>query len=201
LHKRGVEGDPEGRDLKAAAAQIEEIKAYLRVEEGKLTELRVLDPQTAVRLADLELAGKQLKLDEAKLGLEECDLTAPEDGTVLRVFVGPGDVLGSQPKQPAIVFAPNRPLIVRAELDQEYASRVHKGQLAVVEDEARTGEEWRGVVEHIAGAYMPRRSAGLEPFSLHSDARILECLVVLEPGERLPRICQKVRVKILEQRR
>jgi multidrug efflux pump subunit AcrA (membrane-fusion protein) len=53
------------------------------------------------------VAEKQAQVDEARTGLEEYALKAPVDGTVLRVLVSPGDVLGVQPKQPAVLFCPD----------------------------------------------------------------------------------------------
>src|SRR5207247_2518398 len=97
-------------------------------------------------------------LEQAEKALKECELRAPTAGTVLRMLVGKGEVLGPQPKQPAMLFCPAEPRVIRAELDQEAASRIKVGQPAEVEDDAKNGEKWVGKVESIADSFLQRRT-------------------------------------------
>jgi HlyD family secretion protein len=197
LLEKKIQGDPQGHELKAAKAGVEAIRSSVKIEEAKLAELRLNDPQDAVRLAEKNRTVRKAELEGAQKELAECELRAPEDGTVLRVLVGAGEVLGPQAKHHAIVFAPNRQRIIRAELDQEYANRVRPGQPARIEDDSRSGDEWKGVVEHVPSAYLQRRSNALDPFTMN-ETRILECTIVLEPSPNPPRLGQRVRVKVLE---
>ncbi len=182
-------------EVAAAANQVKELEAAERAEAAKLAELRMTDPDVDVRQAKLEVAAQQNRLDQARHALEECTLKAPQDGTVLRVLVGPGDVLTGQPKQAAVLFAPNGPRLVRAEVDQEFAGRLAVGQPALVEDDARSGAAWQGRVRRIADWYQPRRGIVSDP-PQNQEVRTVECIIELDPGQPPPRLGQRVRVTI-----
>jgi multidrug resistance efflux pump len=199
LWKAKQSGDREGHEVNALKAQVEKAKAGVQAMQDKLAEAKLNDPQLDIRRAQANVAAKKARLDEALKGLKECDLRAPGAGTILRVLTGKGDLLGPNPRQPAIVFCPDEPRIIRAELDQESASRVHLRQRATIEDDTRTGEEWQGIVEQIAGSYLQRRSTLPDPFTL-SDTRILECILKIEPGKQPPRFGQRVRVKLRDEK-
>ena len=79
------------------------------------------DVEVEVRRAEYELKAAEARRDQARLALEECRLKAPRPGTVLRILVGPGDVLGGQPGQPAVLFAADGPQVIRATVEQEFA--------------------------------------------------------------------------------
>jgi multidrug resistance efflux pump len=183
------------KELDAARAQREELKAVRRGEEKKLAELRLNDPHQQVQRAEAEWSAKQARLDQALLALSECDLKAPRDGTVLRLFASPGDMLGSQPTRPAVFFCPKGPRVIRAEVDQEFAGRVAVGQEAVIHDDSRASAAWRGRVVRLSDWYTHRRSILQEPLQLN-DVRTLECLIEVEPGHAPLRIGQRVRVMI-----
>jgi hypothetical protein len=104
-------------------------------------------------------------------------------------------VLSSQSKQAAILFAPDGTRLVRAELDQEFAGRVHQGQPAVVEDDAASGQRWTGRVLRVADWYHSRRTILKEP-APPLDVRTVECLIELDAGQAQPRLGQRVRVTI-----
>jgi len=89
------------------------------------------------------------------------------------------------------------PLIVRAEVEQEFAGRVAVGQKALVQDDATGGGSWRGQVKSLSGWYSHRRSMLLEPLQFN-DVRTLECIVTLDPDQDLTqlRIGQRVRVTL-----
>jgi multidrug resistance efflux pump len=183
------------KEVEAARAHCDEVRATLAGETRKLEELRLNDPRQAVARAEAEVSAKQAQLDQAQLALEQCELKAPADGTVLRVLASAGDVLGPQPKGPALVFCPDTPRIVRAEVDQQFAAGVAAGQAALVQDDGGTGPAWHGRVARVSDWYTHRRSILQEPLQLN-DVRTLECLIALDPGQPRPRIGQRVLVTI-----
>ncbi len=183
------------KELDAARAQCAELRAMLRGEEKKLEELRLNEPRDAIDRAEVDVQAKRAKLDQAELALEQCDLKAPGDGTILRIFVHAGEVLTNMPKQPAISFCPNAPRIVRAEVDQEFAHRVAVGQAALVQDDGGATAGWTGRVYRISDWYTHRRSILQDPLQLN-DVRTLECLISLDPGHSPPRIGQRLLVTL-----
>jgi multidrug resistance efflux pump len=201
-------GQANAKDLPPLLGQVEEAQAAQRAEERKLDELRLLraapgEKPLEMRRAEADVAAKESRLRQAELGLAECQLLAPMGGTVLRVLVNKGDVLGAQASRPVILFAPDEELIVRAEVEQEVAAKVKKGQPVVIEDDAIEGASWTGKVDALSRWYAQRRSILLEPGQLN-DARTLEAIIRLDPGQagdpaHSPlRIGQRVRVVVYD---
>jgi membrane fusion protein (multidrug efflux system) len=165
------------------------------LEKLKLGELRALDLGIEVNRANEDIKAREARVKQAQLAVAEHDVVAPADGTVLRILTSKGEVLSAQPKIPALQFCPDGKRIIRAEVQQEWASRVAVGQTAFVEDDTRAGERWQGKVTRVSDWFSHRRSMLQEPFQFN-DVRTLECLVELAEGSRPLRIHQRVRVTI-----
>jgi multidrug resistance efflux pump len=177
------------------AAKAEGLKAKVKANEATLDKIKASDPQGTIDRARWDVKAKQAQRDQAHLALVECDVYAPADGTVLRVFASPGEILSSQPRQSAIQFCPSTPRIVRTEVLQEFAGKIQKGQIATIEDDARAGVQWKGKVVRVSDWFAPRRQVLPEPFQFN-DVRTLECIVALDSGSPPIRINQRVRVTI-----
>jgi multidrug resistance efflux pump len=170
-------------------------KANVQGHEAALELLKVLNPQGTIDRARQEVKIKQAQRDLAHRALVECDLYAPADGSILRVFAQPGEVLTAQPRQAAVQLCGDAPRIIRMEVLQEWAANIKAGQAAVIEDDAHHGLTWKGKVERVGGLFTPRRLVLPEPFQFN-DVRTLECIVALDPGSPPILINQRVRVKI-----
>jgi multidrug resistance efflux pump len=181
--------------VRAASARVKELQDAAEAETEKLRELELKDPAGEVRMAEALTRAKKARLEVARRALAECVLKAPRDGTVLRVNVGVGDVAGGQPMQPAVQFCPEGRLLIRAEVEQEFAGRVAEGQRAMVQDDATGGGSWRGRVTSLANWDAPRRLTLLEP-SQHNDVRTRECVIALDAGQPPLRINQRVRITL-----
>jgi multidrug resistance efflux pump len=182
-------------DRSISEDKIREMEALKRAESERLAELEVQDVEVEIRRAAYELMAAEARREQARLALEDCRVRAPRAGTVLRILVGPGDVLGGQPGQPALLFAADGPRVIRATVEQEFASRVKEGESALVQDEADPTATWRGRVGRVAGWYNQRRNVLHDPSQL-SDVRTLEFVIVLEPGQPRLRLGQSVRIFI-----
>jgi len=169
----------------------------VEIEKNKLKQLELLDPKVEVNRAQRDVAAKQAQKGKAELALQECDIKAPADGTVLRVFFQVGESLPRDPKFPAIQFCPNSKRIVRAEVLQEWASHVAKGQKVMIEDDTHSGAKWTGEVKYVSDWITQKRDMILEPFMVN-DVRTLECVIDVNPGGPPMRIGQRVRVTILQ---
>jgi multidrug resistance efflux pump len=180
----------------AADAMVRSLENAVKVQKKKLEELGLLDGKGKIRMAKEAVKAKKAKLAQAQYAVDRCVLKAPEDGMVLRVLAHKGEMLGPQPKQAVILFRPSKgDLIVRAEIEQEYAARVAVDKTAVIEDDTRAGNHWRGKVIRLSEWYTHRRSIILEPLN-YNDVRTMECIVAIEPGQPKLRIGQRVRVTI-----
>lgn len=194
LDRKGLLGKS---DLAIATEQLQEAEAGERAEAARLDELKLNDPQAAIRRAEQEVALQEAHRDQAQQALEECALRAPQAGTVSRLLAAPGDVLSAQSPRPALLFCPDGPRLVRAEVAQEYAGRVTLGQPVHIEDDVIGGPTWQGKVVRIADTYRQRRPNPSEPTQLN-DVRALEVLVALESGQAPVRLGQRVRLRIGE---
>jgi multidrug resistance efflux pump len=163
-------------------------------EKAKTAVLEAIDPTVGVALAEEQVAAKEAQLRQARLGVDECVIRAPGDGIVLRVSVTVGTVHGPTAPQPAMIFCPAGPRIIRAEVDQEWAARVSVGQRAVIQDDSRSGPTWNGKVVHLSPWFTHRRSMVLEPLQFN-DIRTLEAIIELDKDENL-RIGQRMKVTL-----
>jgi multidrug resistance efflux pump len=196
FEKNGIGGDPE--TVKDSELLVEKAEIGVRGEQEKLAALKAGRPkaEAAVKGAELEVDAKQAQLEEAENAVKECVVRAPCDGTPLRILVSLGQALGANPRQPAIQFAPKRPLLVRAEVEQEFVGRVRKGQSVQLEDHVTGQNCARGKVVSLAQWYAQRRSATPELLQVSGgDTRTLECIITIESTTQDLRIGQRVRVQ------
>jgi multidrug resistance efflux pump len=190
-------------EARLAEELVREIQAQVQAEQVKAEQIQLLDPQIEVQLAQADVRAAQAHLEQADEAQTQCLLSAPADGMVLRVLVSAGDLVGGQPGQPAVQFWPtHKPLIVRAEIDQESASGLREGDAVRLWDyycsHSFTGT---GRVRHISRWFAAQRTILNEP-GRFQDARTLECVIgdlqcAGQDAARLLRIGQRMRVEIL----
>ena len=161
-------------EVDAAESLVHELEAQYQVETGKLRELELIDPDAGVRQAQAEVDAKEAQLNEARTAAEEYVLKAPADGTVLRVMVGRGDIVGAQAKQPAVIFCPGGQRVVRAEVEQEFARGLAIGQVASIRDDSTGEGNWTGPRHsHFRLVHpAPFSDAGSVAIQRRSDARM-----------------------------
>jgi multidrug resistance efflux pump len=186
-------------EVNAAESQVQELAAQARAANAKFAELNQADPELPVREAKVEMAAAETRLHQAEYAVEQCDLRAPAAGTVLRVQTGPGEVAGAPGAGAPLLFCPDGPLVVRAEVEQEFVRRVAVGQRATVEDESAAGTTWSGRVVRIAGWYAARRGT-LEKPSAFKDVPTVECIIALDGARSGLRIGQRVQVALSSER-
>jgi multidrug resistance efflux pump len=192
LHDQGLVGEEERA---AARHEVKALEALALAEGERLEGLRGEDPRLRVEQARAEVARAQALLAEAEYGLGQCLVSAPASGNVLRVRCGAGEVVS--PQVAVIVFAPARPRLVRAEVEQELIHLVEVGQPAVVRDEMNPEWSCKGHVARVGDWYsdnptIPRRMARF------TDIPTVECLIALDPGHPPLRIGQRMTVRLGE---
>jgi multidrug resistance efflux pump len=187
-------------DVRVAKSTLAAAEDSIRAGQAKLEAIKAMEPGTTAEMAELDVKAKEELLAEAKLALEEHTVVAPCKGTVLRCLTRVGEVLGGNPKQPAIEFCPSTERIVRAEVEQEFAYQVAIGQKARITDDAKTSSsEWTGTVKRISDWFTQRRATLFEPMQFN-DVRTLEVILRLEDSKKTLRIGQRVRVELEEKK-
>jgi multidrug resistance efflux pump len=196
-HLKESIGQSNNDEINAATEELNAAKSAVAGEEGKLRTIQANKPDVKVREAEDNVTLARQRAEQARLALKRCTLEAPADGTILRVTVAKGSVLGPQTRQAPVLFAPAGPRVVRAEVEQEFAHRVQVSMAATIQDEVNGQVTWQGKVKRLGAAFLPKRSAGFESLALSgSEGRVLECLIELDPNQPLPLLGQRVRVSI-----
>jgi multidrug resistance efflux pump len=186
-----------GADAVAIAKnELRAAEEALRIKQGDLTQLRKVDPMTEVRVLDAQVARAEAALAQANAALTQFTLVAPTAGTVLEITVAVGDTVGSASPAPAVQFCPNGPRIVRAGIDQAYASQVAVDQKVTIEDDTNAGGRWTGRVKWVADVFTPQRPVVLPDPNQFSDVRTMPCIIELDPGQPPLKINQRVLASI-----
>ncbi len=182
--------------LESYKQKVQEIEELVKVEKSKLEEIKLIDPTIEMSRADIDVAVKKHRMAQAQWALDQCKLVAPADGTVLRIHVNPGEILGPTPTRPAIEFLSKGALIVRGEILQEWANRAKLDQEVEITDDTYQGPSYKGKLYFLSPWFTQKRNLIIEPF-MYNDVRFLECLVrVTSEGDLPLRVGQRVRVKI-----
>jgi multidrug resistance efflux pump len=180
-------------NVKAAEKNL--VAARMKVETQKA------EPPTY--LVDLANAGitraSELKR-QAERALAQATCTAKADGKIIRTFVSEGSSFGPTTREPAFWFLKKGPLLIRAEVTQEFSGRVTKGQSATITDESDDKLVWKGWVTKVGDQFLHKRQSNgsaLDIFPVNDD-RVLECIVSIDPAEgHAPlRFGQRVRISL-----
>ena len=213
--------DAAGADLAVAAAraEVDQAQAQVAAQEARLApavrragrldsarseglatvqsaddaaaQLEALRAERGVARATLALA--QQHLASAQWEREQRSVRAPVDATVARRLVGVGSAVATQPPSELFVLVPRQPLVVRAELEQDFVDRVHAGMAAEVVDEVAPDKVYAARVQRL-GEVFGRRVEGEAP-NQRQDVRVLDCVLVLKEGQL--RVGQRVLVRFL----
>lgn len=136
------------------------------------------------------------KLEEARYELKQRSLLAPFDADVVRVMAQPGASV-SPASGPLFVLLPQKPRIVRAELNDSFAAAVHPGMPAEVVAEGGEHARWNAHVLRIGQVYGPATLEN-DP-QIRANARTVECVLAFDQPDAKPvqelRIGQRVTVR------
>ncbi len=174
------------------ATKLEEKK---KAEHAKLKQIELQDATLKIALAGADLDAKKTRLKQAVEMVKHYQIVAPSAGTVLRVHVRKGEVLGPAMRSHTIDFLPKGKVIVRAEVLQEWGRYVREKQTVEIEDDTHHGPQWEGNVKSLSSWYAPVRTPVIEPFR-YNDVRTLECIIEVTSGDVKKLIGQRVRAKI-----
>jgi multidrug resistance efflux pump len=172
------------------------------IEKATLADLEAAKGNQVDKLiaeADAEVRRYEGMVRKAEAAVRLCTVTAKVDGTVERVSVTPGDVLGISSRTPAVILIPAGPRVVRARVEAEFAHKIgsnQKGRVVTIHDFTDPRVTYQGRVRDIGGSFLPRRSN--EGALIQNDTRALEVVIeVIDPapaGRPPIRVGQEVRV-------
>ncbi|MDR0225824.1 MAG: HlyD family efflux transporter periplasmic adaptor subunit [Burkholderiaceae bacterium] len=155
------------------------------------------DAQAEIDVAAAEAQVAQSKLEQLRAQHKRQELRAPEAGTVVRLatHVGSQAVAGT----PAVVLLPQRPLQVRAEINESFAAAVREGMQATVTldaDGAAPQQLPSARVLRISPVY---GTARLQDDQQRGPVRVIECVLAFDQAPAAAvRVGQNVRVQFHE---
>jgi multidrug resistance efflux pump len=183
-------------ELIAAEAEAKQLEQLAEAEKVRLTELEATDPSLRVRGAEIKKTSAEIARTQAEKAVRDCVLLAPAAGTVLRVQTSVGEAVAPGGVQAPIIFRPDGPLVVRAELEQEFLGRVKPGMKATVRDDVRADSPtWTGHVLRVGNWVARKRNPLLEPGEMN-DVRTAECVIALDGNPEGLLVGQRMRVRI-----
>ena len=149
-----------------------------------------LDAEQQGARASLDMARQ--KLDEARYELKQRSLLAPFDADVVKVAAQVGASV-SPSSGPLFTLLPNKPHIVRAELNESFVGMVTPGMHAEVSANTDSGDaHWSAHVLRIGKVYGPATLEN-DP-QVRANARTVECVLAFDQPQNL-RIGQRVIVR------
>jgi multidrug resistance efflux pump len=80
--------------------------------------------------AQAQLTASETSLQRIALLIERLTVTAPRDGTIIQVNVRAGEYAATSPKSPAMILGETNKLQIRADIDEQNATRIREGQKA-----------------------------------------------------------------------
>ena len=154
-------------------------------EHHSLVDDQAREEDRAFAEAGLQLARAQL--EEARAKYAKTLIRSPIDGTVLRKHHRNGESVSnsSTAPDPILTIGDQKVLRVRVDVDETEISKIQVGQKAYVTADAYGKRKFWGRVVRVGQQLGPKNVHTDEPTE-KVDTKILETLVELEPGARLP---------------
>lgn len=185
-------------ELLANEAELNQLKYLKTAEMSRLDEVKsgLAAIDLKVKAAETKRTMTEIARKQAEKAVRDCVLLAPTNGVVLRVQTSRGESVLPNGMQPPIIFRPDSPLIVRAELEQEFLGRVKPGMMATVRDDSRADSAtWTGTVLRVGNWVARKRTVLLDPGEVN-DVRTVECVIAIDGSPDGLLVGQRMRVRI-----
>lgn len=172
------EADRFERARQVAQAQYEEAAQHFSLVDADAREEDRARSEAAVATAKARLA-------EARAYLGKTYIRAPIGGVILRKLRHTGESVSTQFDSPVMTMAEDSVLRVRLDVDEADVSKLKVGERAYLTAQAYGDHKFWGTVIRVGGI-LGRKSIRTDEPSEHVDTKILETLVELDGGQRLP---------------
>lgn len=144
------------------------------------------------QMAAIDLA--RARLESAKVELSQREIRAPSAGRIARSMARPGSGASTLNVSTLFTLIPDRPYIVRVDVDEAFVDRVTVGQPVRIETEATPATALAGVVQRVGQVFGQQRIDPTDALQ-KLDEQVVE--VVVSMPDRSMRIGQRVLVSFL----
>jgi multidrug resistance efflux pump len=146
--------------------------------------------------ADAEVMAAEGRVRTVQERIAKCSISAPIDGTILRVYARPGESFSTVTPRPLFSIADTSTRHIKAEVDERDVDKLFTGQSVAIEADALEGEKLLGSVATIS-AVMGRKSITTGDPSDKSDRDVLEAVIDLDDNSKPLPIGLRVTVQFL----
>ena len=169
------------------SADREYLVAKARLEAVRERQSMIHDDARAedVAHARAEIDWAKGQLAEAKALLEKTYVRSPIDGIVLQRKLKSGESVSAKGGDPIVILGDTARLRVRVDIDEADVARLAVGQTAWVTAPAYGAKKFAGTVVRV-GQSLGRKNIRTDEPTERVDTKILETLVELEAGQKLP---------------
>lgn len=173
----------------AKAAQAGAVPA----QQAQAAQQRLTDAQAEVAVVNAELAVAEQRLEMARTTKSQGVLKAPEAGVVVSLNTQKGAFV--QAGAAVLSLLPQRPLVVRAELNSTYVNAVQVGMMATVSPETDGTDTTNALPAARVVRISPMYGHGrLQDESQRGPVRVVECVLAFEQPPQHALVGQNVRI-------
>lgn len=173
--------------LESRLARFEAVSDPRALSRDDLDTLRqeVLVARAELRASKAEATAAEIEQQRLALLISRLTVRSPRDGTVLQVNIRPGEHAATTPKSPAMIVGETSRLQVRADVDEQNATRIRAGQVG------------RATLKGEPTISFPLEFVRVEPFVIPKasltgagtervDTRVLQVIFSLKRPEQFP---------------
>jgi HlyD family secretion protein len=135
--------------------------------------------------AEAEVAVARAQLAEARALLDKTEVRSPINGVVLRKHLHSGESISDLLQSPIYTLADASVLRVRVDVDERDIAKIRLGQRVWFTADAYGGKKFWGRVVRV-GQILGKKNIRSDEPTERVDQKILETLVDLDPGSKLP---------------
>lgn len=132
-----------------------------------------------VLMAQSRLDAAHARVSEAQSAMQSTLLVSPMDGTVLRRYRHPGELVSLFFPSPVLRVADLRQMVVRAEVDETDFPKIVTGQRAFVTCDGHGATKFTGTVHRLTPMMGPKRLLTESPTE-RLDAKVMDVIITLD---------------------
>jgi len=188
-------------ELAAANAQLKKLNESIELGIKQARAKRATAEASKLRVPSIvQLDSLEQNVKLAQKRVDMTNVYAPSDGTILKVFLSPGETLA---QQPILQMANTSQMVVVAEISEEDAQFVEKGDKVRIENKALEVPRLHGTVDHV-GTIVARNPVAPSSPTAPADKHVVEAIINLETTDDVMEAARlielEVTVKILGER-